>query len=189
MVTTRNQGSQQNHFVEDPTAILAEMKQELEAIKKLREEDRICHAGALDVLREENERLRQRNDKVEWERVHTGNTPGEGSRHETRREEGSQWEIREEGSRHEGRREESSRPRHRKEAREETSRMMVANTSSQYPFTDEIMTSRLPKGWKNPTLERYDGQLIRTNTLTRMSRNCPSTQRTHMCTARFSWPP
>jgi len=41
MVTTRNQGSQQNHFGEDPTAILAEMKQELEMMRRLREEDRM----------------------------------------------------------------------------------------------------------------------------------------------------
>jgi len=51
MVTTRNQGSQQNHFGEDPTVILAEMKRELETMRKLREEDRMRHAGTLDVLR------------------------------------------------------------------------------------------------------------------------------------------
>jgi len=54
MVTTRNQGSQQNHYREDPAAILAKLKQELEAIRKLREEDRMRHAGALDILHEEN---------------------------------------------------------------------------------------------------------------------------------------
>jgi len=40
-------------------------------------------------------------------------------------------------------------PDRNKENKEETSR--------EYPFTDEIMTTRLPKGWKNPTLDRYDG--------------------------------
>ena len=38
IVTTRNQGSQQNHFGEDPMTMLAEMKQE---------EDRMRHADAL----------------------------------------------------------------------------------------------------------------------------------------------
>jgi len=48
MVKTRNQGSQQNHFREDPTAMLAEMKQQLETIKKLCEEDRMCSLNAGD---------------------------------------------------------------------------------------------------------------------------------------------
>jgi len=164
MVTTGNQGSQQNHFGEDPMAIPAEMKQELEMMRKLREEDR-----------KENERLRQRIDRVE--RTHTENTAGEGSRRETRREDGSRHETRrEEGSRHETRKEEGSRRESRvegsrhedrkegcnkqdrnKETREETSQTTGANISDQYPFTDEIMTTRLPKGWKSPMLDRYDG--------------------------------
>jgi len=121
------------------------------------------------------------------ERAHTENTAGEGSQHETRREEGSRHETRrEEGSRHETRREEGSRREtqkeegsccesqvegsryedrkegcskqdRNKETREETSRTTRANISDQYPFMDEIMTTRLPKSWKNPTLDRYDG--------------------------------
>ena len=101
------------------------------------------------------------------ERVHTENTAGEGSRretqkeggsrHETQREEGSRRESQAEGSLHEGQREECSMPDCNKENKEETSRTTGANISDQYPFTDEIMTTRLPKGWKNPTLDRYDG--------------------------------
>jgi len=174
MVMTRNQGSQQNHFGEDPMAILAEMKQELEMMRKLCKEDRMRHAGTLDVLREENKRLRQRIDRVE--RTHIENIPGEGSRRETQREDGSRHETqREEGSRHETRKEEGSRRESRvegsrhedrkegrnkqdrnKETRDETYQTTRANISDQYPFTDEIMTTRLPKGWKSPTLDRYD---------------------------------
>jgi len=66
--------------------MLAKMKQELETIRKLHEKDWMHYADALDIHREENERLRQRIDRVERERVHVGNRTKEGSRHETRRE-------------------------------------------------------------------------------------------------------
>jgi len=50
MVMTKNQGSQQNHQGENPATILAEMRRELEMIRKLREEDRMHHAGALVIV-------------------------------------------------------------------------------------------------------------------------------------------
>jgi len=40
--------------------------------------------------------------------------------------------------------------------REEISCATTGNTIAQYPFTNEIMATRLSKGWKNPSLDRYD---------------------------------
>jgi len=41
--------------------------------------------------------------------------------------------------------------------RKEISRAITGNTTAQYPFTDKIMATRLPKAMKNPSLDRYDG--------------------------------
>jgi len=49
------------------------------------------HVGSMDVLREENERLKQRVDMVEQERAYRENpTEEKGSKHKGWREEGSQ---------------------------------------------------------------------------------------------------
>jgi len=66
MVTTRNNHDGQPANQEgNPSAILAEMRRELEMMCKLeeddklqREEERLCQAGANDAFREENEKLR-----------------------------------------------------------------------------------------------------------------------------------
>ena len=68
MVTTRNHGSQQNNRG-DSAAALAEMKMELELIRNRHAKDLARHVNALNKLREENERFRQRFDKEERERT------------------------------------------------------------------------------------------------------------------------
>jgi len=73
MLTTRNNhGNQQANQEGNSLAVLAEMRRELEMIRKLREEDRLQReeerlrqVGAHDALREENESLRQRLERME----------------------------------------------------------------------------------------------------------------------------
>lgn len=48
MVTTRNQDSKQNHQEGDSAAVLAELRRELETMRKMDEEDRERHAGVLN---------------------------------------------------------------------------------------------------------------------------------------------
>jgi len=73
-----NQGSQQNHHG-DPLAMLAEMKREMEAMKKKSEED-------MNALQEENEKLKKKVKREERERSREGSTKQEGSRKESRSE-------------------------------------------------------------------------------------------------------
>ena len=87
MVTTRNnQDGQQANQEGNSSAILAEMRRVLELMRKLREDDRLQreeerlrHAGANDALWEENERLRQRLERIE-KAQHSRNVHGEGDR-------------------------------------------------------------------------------------------------------------
>jgi len=58
MVTTRNHGRQQNHQEGHSATALAEMKRELDMMRKQHEKDLARQARALEMLREENERLR-----------------------------------------------------------------------------------------------------------------------------------
>ena len=185
MVTTRNQENQRPHSEGNPTTMLAEVMRELEAIRRLGEEERRPQIDAFEILQFENERLRQRLDRVERERVRvTPSTELNSQResreetsqhheqryrsvpHESRGETSHRWDgresprhnsHREEHSRHESRKGETTRREGRVVAREEISRVTTGNTTAQYPFTDEIMAIRLPKGWKNQSLDRYDG--------------------------------
>jgi len=87
MVTTRNNhDGQQANQEGNPSAILAEMRRELELMCKLREDDRLQReeerlrqAGANNALREENKRLRQRLERIE-KAQHSRNVHTEGDR-------------------------------------------------------------------------------------------------------------
>jgi len=78
MVTIRNQESQQPHSEGNPAAMLAEVMRELE--------ERRRQIGAFEILQIENERLQQRLDRVEQERVRADPSIERNSQRETREE-------------------------------------------------------------------------------------------------------
>jgi len=85
MVTTRsNHDGQPANQEGNSSAVLVEMRRELEVMRKLREEDRLQReeerlrqTGAHNALREENERLRQRLERIE-KAQHSRNVHAEG---------------------------------------------------------------------------------------------------------------
>jgi len=99
----------------DSATALAELRRELEAMRKRHEEDLAHHTRALERLREENERPMQR--------VHR-----EG-REKTRQEDPTE----DEGSRQVG----------RGEGRGEASQTILLNPFRRHPFTDELMAIEL----------------------------------------------
>jgi len=157
MVTTRNNhDGQQANQEGNLSAILAEMRRELELMRKLREDDRLQReeerlrqAGANNALREENERLRQRIERIE-KAQHSRNVQAEGDR--SRPTEQPQPDR----ERNEPQRERPAE-NSRRDDQDATSRHVEDSADHQYPFTDDILATKLPPNWNNPTLDKYDG--------------------------------
>jgi len=164
MVTTRNNhDNQQANQEGNSSVVLAKMRRELEMMRKLREEDRlqreeerVRQVGAHDALREENERLRQRLERMERGQ-HSINVHAEGdnSRSEERSEPGSHKEEP---------RQERQMEVLGQEERDETSRLIEDSSSHQFPFTEEILATKLSFNWNNPRWTSMTTLQIRTNT-------------------------
>jgi len=85
-------------------------------------------------------------------------TEGEGSWQKGRKEQPRE-DDREEQPHPNSRREEPRHERRRavpsREEQNETSRL-VDDSCGQFPFTDEILATKLPPNWNNPALDKYD---------------------------------
>ena len=114
-----------------------------------REEERLCQAGTNDALREENERLRPRLERIE-KAQHSGNVHAEGDR--SRPAEQPQPDR----ERNEPQRERQAEIS-RRDDQDATSRRLEDSADHHFPLTDDILATKFPPNWNNPTLDKYDG--------------------------------
>jgi len=114
-----------------------------------REEERLRQAGTNDALQEENERLRQRLERIE-KAQHSGNVHAEGDR--SRPAEQPQPDR----ERNEPQRERQAEIS-RRDDQDATSRRLEDSADHHFPLTDDILATKFPPNWNNPTLDKYDG--------------------------------